>query len=284
MGRLSGHVEHHGGAALRALPCTAALVFVFHRGSGGSGPAVMASTFFAWYAPASEFVRGEWVGRQAFTGGVATEFLAPVGRRTCYSLELPETTSCYEIYKILIYPPALRRRRACGITRRAGPVHCLSRGFHRQRVASLSHCCCPLIRVVDRFVGAAIAMDVAVESADGQIQRLRYVHESTMESIAQAVTAQNRGTAVGSCFCRVHFPEEAIRDKERHLQRATVGGVLLPVPDGAAYLGQTGRFADSFSVSSGCRQAVCETIEIGSRPPRSDSIRYRTRWSYFPWK
>lgn len=201
----------------------------FIAGSGGSGPAVMASTFLLGTRPASEFVRGEWVGRQAFTGGVATEFLAPVGRRTCYSIELPETTSCYEIYKI----PNISARFATspGVWNHATRWTCtLLKPWlsHRQRVASFVTLLLPLIRVIDRFVGAAIAMDVAVESADGQIQRLRYVHASTMESIAQAVTAQAEELLLGRVSAGVHFPEEAIRDKERHLQRAAVGGVLLP--------------------------------------------------------
>lgn len=201
----------------------------FIAGSGGSGPAVMASTFLLGTRPASEFVRGEPVGRQAFTGGVSTEFLAPVGRRTCYYIELPETTSCYETYKI----PHISARFATspGVWNHATRWTCtLLKPWlgHRQRVASFVRLLLPLIRVIDRFVGAAIAMDVAVESADGQIQRLRYVHASTTESIAQAVTAQAEELLLGRVAAGVHFPEEGIRDKERHLQRAAVGGVLLP--------------------------------------------------------
>ena len=199
----------------------------FIAGSGGSGPAVMASTFILGTVPATEFVAGQRVERRAFTGGQALSFLPPVGRRTCYFLELPEVTSCFETYRI---PNVVARfGTSPGLWNHATRWVCtLFRPWlaDRRRVASFVAPLLPLIRIVDRFVGAAIAIEVEAEFRDGQRRRLRYAHQDTLASIGAAVVAQAEELLQDRVAPGVLWPEEGIRDKKLHLLSATQGGTF----------------------------------------------------------
>lgn len=200
----------------------------FIAGSGGSGPAVMASTFILGTTPATEFVNGQRVERTAFTGGRTVSFLAPIGARSVYYLELPEVTSCFETYRI---PSVVARfGTSPGLWNRATRLVCwLFRPWlgNRKRVASFVALLLPLIRLVDRWVGAAIGMEVEAVDQSGKSKRLRYVHTDTLASIAAAVTAQADELLRGRIASGVHWPEEAITDKPRHLELAAQGGLLI---------------------------------------------------------
>jgi len=200
----------------------------FIAGSGGSGPAVMASTFILGTTPATEFVDGNRVERTAFTGGRSVSFLAPVGARSVYYLELPEVTSCFETYRI---PHVVARfGTSPGLWNHATRLVCwLLRPWlsNRKRVASFVALLLPLIRLIDRVVGAAIGMEVEAVDRSGKSWRLRYLHPHTLASIAAAVTAQADELLQGRIASGVHWPEEAIKDKQRHLELAAQGGVLI---------------------------------------------------------
>ncbi len=200
----------------------------FVAGTGGAGPAVMASTFLLAALPATEFVDGHPVGRKAFTGKRVVEFPAPVGRRATFYIELPEVSTCAETYRV----PNVSARfgTAPGIwNTNTRAIASLPRSWvgDRRRVAGMVSVLMPMLRAVDWFVGAAAAMRVDVVGRVGQERTIAWAHPETVPAIATAIAAQAGELLDGRVAPGVWWPEEAIKDKEAHIRRASEGASLI---------------------------------------------------------
>lgn len=225
-GCLAEDVRQNAKQGEESSPVTHLRFDYFIAGSGGAGPAVMASTFLLGTRPATEYVDGKIVERTAFTGGERIAFLPPIGTRKVYYLELPEVSSSFETYHI----PNIASRfgTSPGIWNHLTRLCCLL--FRpwlgkRERVASFVRLMLPLVRLLDRVVGAAIGIEVEAVYATGEKKRLRYAHDNTIVSIASAVLAQADEILCGRVRHGVFWPEEAISNKKEHLQSLS-GGIF----------------------------------------------------------
>lgn len=197
-------------------------------GTGGAGPTVMSSTFLLTGVPAVEYIDGDPVQRQAFTGRKTVQFLSPANKKATFYLELPEAHSIFETYRV---PNVVARfgtaPEASNIaTYLTGKV--LPRSILRDtaKVASFVSSCKPWLDLMDKLVGENLAMRVDVVGTDGVQRTAQYFHDSCIGASGTTIALQVLEVLHGRVRPGVWYPEQAIENKLDYLQRAAIDGKL----------------------------------------------------------
>ncbi len=194
----------------------------------GGGPALLASAWLLTCEPATEYVGGERREHDAFTGRRKVDFPRPVGSRPVYYVEAPEVTSIHDVFGV---PDVSARfgtspdlwNLVTGLAGRLGPRRLVK---DRRRMRGLAERAAPAMRLLDRWGGKALGVRVDVDGADGTARTATYVHDDCLAATGAAAAALGLEVLVGRVAPGVWYPEEAVREREKFLERATGGGSL----------------------------------------------------------
>lgn len=186
------------------------LEFSFHTaGTGGAGPTIVSATFLLLCTDVAAYVDGRLVAKEPWTERREVDFGEGVGSQECFLLDNPDVPTCAE---------ALGVAHACSRfgtaprfwNRLFGGMKLLPKRLLADRGAmqALAVFSMPIIRVVDRLVGATNAMRVDAYAADGRRVTLKAAHADLEQCVGQATAAFALELLDGGVPPGVHFPAE----------------------------------------------------------------------------
>lgn len=211
--------EVREGKTAEDAPSPERLLFsYFTAGSGGVGTTILASTFLLASEEVVCYKDGEAVTVDPVTNRRVVDFGTGVGSREVFLYNLPEVATCHETLGI----PSVSARFGTSPGVWNGAMWLLSklpRAVSRSRafasaMASISD---PVVRLVDRIEGEAVAMRVEVEWDDGSTTCSVFSHKSLRTAVGAATAAFADAALDGDTPPGVWVPEqpEAIPAEKR---------------------------------------------------------------------
>ena len=183
----------------------------FTAGTGNAGPTIVSATFLLLCQEALVAEAGKLVGKEAWTSPREIDFGDGVGVRRVWLLDNPDVPTCAEA--LGVSEMSSRFGTDPGVWNLLfGAMKSLPRSLlaDRQKMQSLSLFSEPIIRVVDRLVGATNAMRVdAYSPGDASpTLTLRCAHRDLEQCVGQATAAFGLELLQGNVPPGVWYPAE----------------------------------------------------------------------------
>jgi saccharopine dehydrogenase-like NADP-dependent oxidoreductase len=181
-------------------------------GSGGAGPAVLASTFKIAGKPVRIYKNNILKLRTAFTRRKRFIFPKPIGKKNLYYFDLPEVISIHEVYGV--HNIISRFGTAPQIWNKmsyfSGKLMKLKQFREGDYLDKYIEKAMPFVRKLDQKVGRAVAVSVTVIGADNIKREGIYIHSDTVKATGIGVSLLALEILEGHVNPGVFYPEEAI--------------------------------------------------------------------------
>lgn len=192
----------------------------FTAGTGNAGPTIVSATFLLLCQHALTISEGEVAPREPWTERRDVDFGGSVGVRSTWLLDNPDVTTCAEALGV----PNVSSR--FGTAPQVwnylfGAMKYLPQSLlgDRDKMQALALFSEPIIRVVDRLVGATNAMRVDAYQVDSDepILTLRVAHDDLEQCVGQATAAFGLEILKGTVRPGVWYPAELAKEARSHI-------------------------------------------------------------------
>ena len=202
----------------------------FTAGSGGAGPAALATSVLRCADDAVAIKDGERLAVRPASNREVIDFGTGVGKREVFLYNLPEVTTCQELYDV----PTVTAR--CGTSPGVynGALQLVARLPRlllesREFAGGLAQLALAPVRATDGLVGETASVRVDVEFSNKTVQSGVFVHAHAASAAGAAAAGFCRAVLNGETAPGVWFPEEegAVEDVAGFLEFAREGADRL---------------------------------------------------------
>jgi hypothetical protein len=179
-------------AAAPASPASSVLYDFYTAGTGNAGPTIVSATFLLLATPVLEWRAGSLAEGDAWTEEREAGFGPEVpGRKLLRNLDCPDTytlglcTGTPNVSSSFATAPEVWNQ-LFSLSKRLIPKSLLLNRAAMQGLAVFSN---PIIRLVDKLVGATNAIQVTATAPTGERARARHVHRDLEEAVGQATAS-----------------------------------------------------------------------------------------------
>ncbi|KAL3653334.1 hypothetical protein CASFOL_003015 [Castilleja foliolosa] len=203
----------------------------FTAGSGGTGPGVLATSFYLLADEAIAYQNGEKINLKPYSNMINIDFGEGIGKKDVFLMNMSEVVSSHEIFKV----PNIHAGFGTGpffwnwtlsAFIKIMPVELLKNKNVVQLLVKMSY---PLIHAVDIFFGVKAAIRVDLQCSDGYNTSAIFSHQRLSEATGTATAAFVLAVLEGSTKPGVWYPEQpegiAIEARETLLRRASQGAM-----------------------------------------------------------
>jgi len=186
-------------------------------GSGGAGPAVLASTFKIAAKPVRIYKNNILKLRTGFTRRKRFTFPDPIGKKNLYYFDLPEVISIHEVYGVhnIISRFGTTPQIWNKMSYFSGKLMTIKRFREGDYLDRYIEMVMPYVRKLDQKVGRAVAVSVTVIGADNIKREGIYIHSDTVKATGIGVSLLALEILEGHVNPGVFYPEEAILPQYR---------------------------------------------------------------------
>jgi len=204
-------------------------------GSGGAGPAVLASTFKIAAKSVRIYRNNTLKLKTSFTRRKRFPFPNPIGKKSLYYFDLPEVISIHEVYGVHniisrfgTSPQILNKMNY--LTGKLMKLKKFRDGVYLNKFVEWAM---PYVRKVDEKVGGVVAVSVIVIGADNIKREGVYIHLDTVKATGIGVTLLALEILEGHVNSGVYYPEEAIDPQFRKelLKRISQNSSFFSIDD-----------------------------------------------------
>ncbi|KAK6164095.1 hypothetical protein DH2020_000959 [Rehmannia glutinosa] len=201
----------------------------FTAGSGGTGPAVLATSIFLFGDEAVTYHKGTKMKSSPYSNMLSIDFGEGIGKKEVFLLNLAEVESTHEVLGV----PTVSARFgtapffwnwAISALIKQFPAEYLRDKNIVQRLVPVAY---PIIRAMDAISGETFSIKVDLQCSDGCNTAAVFSHKRLSEAAGTATAAFVIAVLEGSTKPGVWFPEEpegiAIEARETLLRRAAKG-------------------------------------------------------------
>ena len=203
----------------------------FTAGSGGVGETILATSVLLLGEPAAQFVEGQRRDVGAYSERNVVEFGQKVGKRECFSLNLPEVFTSREALGVETVSAYFGTSPGVWNLAMRMMADLLPRDLLRSRkfANALAGLIMPLVVAVDALVGKTTAMRVDVKYQNGKASSSLFVHGDTAAAAGNSAAAfadrllrDEDGEPLGA---GVWYPEDdgVVEDHDRFFRMCTEG-------------------------------------------------------------
>ncbi|KAI3450018.1 hypothetical protein Pfo_006683 [Paulownia fortunei] len=201
----------------------------YTAGSGGTGPAVLATSFFLFGDEVVTYDKGAKMKSSPYSNMLSIDFGEGIGKKEVFLLNLAEVESTHEVLRV----PSVSARFGTApffwnwtisAIIRLLPAEFLRDKNIVQWLVPLSY---PLIRIIDAISGETASIKVDLQCSDGSSSAAIFSHKRLSEATGISTAAFVIAVLEGSTKPGVWFPEEpegiAVEARETLLRRAAQG-------------------------------------------------------------